>query len=117
MTPKEILAILVVVTACMAIAGWRSGWLGRRRPKRVRRATPLEQIDEDFPPEHREEAKALVRSIAAHARPEDQAIVWRKVVDGVRGDIEKLRRSTPKNIAGLERIYRLLGDAPREPAE
>jgi hypothetical protein len=116
-TPKEILAIVLALAACMAIAGWRGGWLGRRRPKRVRRATPLEQIDEDFPPEHREEAKELVRSIAVHARPEDQEMVWRKVVDGVRGDIEKLRRSTPKNIAGLERIYRLLGDAPREPAE
>jgi hypothetical protein len=111
MSPREIFLVLVALAVAIALARWISSRRGR--PKRVRYDDPLQQIDADFPPEHREEAREIVGSIAAHAREEDRPIVWRRTVDAARGDIAKLRRSAPKAIAALDRIYKLLGDGDR----
>ncbi|HSU16069.1 hypothetical protein [Longimicrobium sp.] len=108
MPPRTLFVILVALAAAIALARWLAARRGR--PKRVHHDDPLQQIDADFPPEHRAEAKALIESIAAHAKPDDRAIIWRRTVDAARGDIGKLRRSTPRAIAALDRIYRLLGD-------
>jgi hypothetical protein len=108
MPPRTIFALLVALAAAIALARWIAARRGR--PKRVHHDDPLQQIDADFPPEHRAEARALIESIAARARPDDRALIWRRTVDAARGDIGRLRKSTPKAIAALERIYRLLGD-------
>jgi hypothetical protein len=108
MNPREkLLLLLVALAAGMAITRWFATQHGRA--KRVRYDDPLRQLEADFPPEHREEAKALIESIAAHASPDDRALIWRRTVDAAGGDIGKLRRTTPKAIRALERIYRLTG--------
>ena len=108
MSPPELLAVLVALAAAITLARWVAG--RRARPKRVHHDDPLQQLDADFPPEHRAEARALIESIAARAKPDDRPIIWRRTLDAARGDIVKLRRSTPNAIAALERIYRLLGE-------
>lgn len=107
--PQDALLIAVVFAAMMAVAGWRGGWLGRRRPRRVRHDTLDAQIAADFPPAQRAEAKALIDSLLAHARSDDHALVWRNTLDAARGDLPKLRRAIPKSIRALDRIYTLLG--------
>lgn len=111
MRPQELLLFMVALAAAIAAARWFAARRGR--PKRVHHDDPLQQLEADFPPEHRAEATALIESIAAHARPDDRPIIWRRTVDAARGDIVKLRRSAPKAIAALDRIYRLLGDGER----
>jgi len=108
MDPREILALLVALAAAIALARWISARRGR--PKRVRYDDPVQQLEADFPPAQREEAKALVESILAHAKPEDRDMIRRRVVDAARGDIVRLRRSAPNAIAALRRIYGLVGD-------
>jgi hypothetical protein len=108
MNPREILVLLVALAAAIALARWLSARRGR--PKRVRYDDPVQQLEADFPPSQREEAKALVESILAHAKPEDRDVIRRRVVDAARGDIGRLRRSAPNAKAALDRIYRLVGD-------
>ena len=107
MQPREIFSVLVLLAAAIALARWFAARRGR--PKRVRCDDPLRQLEADFPPEHRDEAKALIESIAAHADPDDRALIWRRTLDAARGDIVKLRRTTPRAIATLKTIYRLTG--------
>jgi hypothetical protein len=109
MSARDVFAICVVLALCLAVTGWRGGWLGRRGPKRVRFDTLEQQVDADFPA-HRDEAMALVDSVLARARPDDRAMVWRKVLDAARGDIARLRRIVPNTLESLEKIYRLLGE-------
>ena len=109
MSPRDVFILLVAITLFMAIARWR----GRRsgpRPKRVRCDTLDAQIEADFPPLHREEAKALVESILPHARPDDREMVWRRVLDAARCDIGRLRKVAPNAGASLQKVYRLFGD-------
>jgi hypothetical protein len=111
-SPRDVLLLLVALTAAIAAARWISAW--RARPKRVGYDDPLRQIEADFPPAQRDEAKALVESIVAHAQPDDREIIRRRVVDAARGDIGRLRRSAPKAKEALDRVYRLLGDGRAE---
>ncbi|HEX6745994.1 MAG TPA: hypothetical protein VF092_01680 [Longimicrobium sp.] len=113
MTPRDLLLLLVALTAAIWLARWISERRGR--PKRVRHDDPLQQIDADFPPRHRDEAKQLVESIAGLAKPEDRYIIRRRIVDAARGDIGKLRRGAPKAREALERMYRFFGDELSKP--
>jgi len=106
---RDVFFVCVVLALCLALAGRRGGWLGRRRPKRVRFETLDQQLDADFPA-HRDEAKALVESILVHASAEHREMVWQRVLDGARGDIARLRKLAPKTVESLRKIYRLLGD-------
>lgn len=113
MTPPQIFALLVALAVIMAIAKMRGG--GLKLPKRRARHDDLDaQITADFAPAERAEARALVGSVLAHARPDDQKRVWRSLLDGTRGNLPRLRKVTPKAIESLAKIYRLLGDTPGE---
>ena len=109
MTSRDVFIICMVLALVLAVAGRRGGWLGRRGPKRVRFDTLEQQLDADFPAHH-DEAKALVDSILVHAGAEHREMVWRRVLDGARGDIARLRKLTPNTVESLRKIYRLLGD-------
>jgi len=109
MSPRDVLIILVMTVFFMAVARWRGGGLLRRGPKRVRYATLEQQVDADFPA-HRDEAMALMQSVLAEAKPENREMVWKRVLDGSRGDIARLRKLAPKTVESLRKIYRLLGD-------
>jgi hypothetical protein len=109
MTPPNVFVILVLFALCLGIAGMRGGWFSSR-PRRVRYDDVEKQIDADFPSIDWPEARTLVESVVAHARPEDRAMVWRKLLDAARGDIARLRRVTPNTIESLRRIYGLLGE-------
>lgn len=108
MNPREILVLLVALAAAIALSRWLAARRGR--PKRVRYDDPVQQLEADFPPSQREEAKALVESILSHAKPEDRDTIRRRVVDAARGDIGRLRRTAPNAKAALDRIYGLLGE-------
>lgn len=108
MSPREIFVLLVALAAAMALARWVSA--RRARPKRVRYDDPARQLEADFPPAQRDEARALVESIVAHARPDDRDLVRRRVLDAARGDIGRLRQTAPRVGESLDRIYRVLGD-------
>jgi len=113
MTPPQIFALLVALAVIMAIARMRGG--GLKLPKRRVRHDDLgAQIAADFAPAERAEARALVDSVLAHARPDDQKRLWRTVLDGTRGNLPKLRKVAPKAIESLEKLYRLFGDTPGE---
>lgn len=109
MTPPQIFALLVALAVVMAIAKMRGGGL-KLPTRRVRLDDLGAQIAADFAPAERDEARALVDSVLAHARPDDQKRVGRSVLDGTRGNLPKLRKVAPKAIESLEKIYRVLGD-------
>jgi len=107
--PRDLFFVLVALALVLWVAGRRGGWLGRRGPKRVRYDTLEEQVGADFPA-HRDEAMALMESVLAEAKPENREMVWRRLLDGSRGDIARLRKLAPKTIESLRKIYRLFGD-------
>lgn len=109
MNPRTLFFILVALSLGLWVAGRRGGWLGRRRPKRARYDTLEEQVGADFPA-HRDEAMALMESVLAETKPENREMVWRRLLDGSRGDIARLRKLAPKTIESLRKIYRLFGD-------
>jgi len=109
MTPPQILAAMLVLAAALGVAGLRGGWL--KLPKRRMRYDDLDaQIAADFTPGEREEARAIVDQVLAHAKADDQKRVWRGLLDGCRGNLPKLRKVAPKAIESLAKIYRLFGD-------
>jgi hypothetical protein len=112
-SPPQIFAVLVAVIAVLALARLRDGGLKLPR-RRVRHDDLGAQIAADFVPAERAEARALVDSVLAHARPDDQKRVWRSLLDGTRGNLPKLRKVAPKAVESLAKIYRLLGDTPAE---
>ena len=113
-TPLDAAVIAAAAVAFAAFARWRAA--GFRMPRRrVEYDDPARQIEADFPPEHRAEAAALLESIAVHAHPEHQAMVRRVVLRGVRGRIEKLRRTASTSPESMARIYRFFGEPPAAP--
>ena len=108
MGPRELFFVLVAAAAFVAVARKGGGWL-RRGPRRVRYETLEQQVDADFPA-HRDEALALMRMVLAEAKPENREMVWRRVLDGSRGDIRRLRKLAATTVEGLRKIYRLLGE-------
>jgi hypothetical protein len=108
-SPRDVFIILAMAVLLLAGARSRGGGLLRRGPKRVRFATLEQQVDADFPA-HRDEALALMQSVLAEARPENREMVWKRVLDGSRGDIARLRKIAPKSVESLRKIYRLIGD-------
>jgi hypothetical protein len=108
-SPRTLFFVVVALSLVVWVAGRRGGWLGRRAPKRARYDTLEEQVDADFPA-HRDEAMALMESVLAETKPENREMVWRRLLDGSRGDIARLRKLAPKTIESLRKIYRLFGD-------
>jgi len=119
-TARDVFFLLVAVAVFIAAARWLlAGGQIRRGPKRVRYDTLEQQVDADFPA-HRDEAMALMEMVLAEAKPENRETVWRRVLDGSRGDIRRLRKLASTTVEGLRKIYRLFGeegdgpeDAPR----
>jgi hypothetical protein len=109
LTPPQVFAALLIAAAALAVAGVRGGWL-RPPTRRVKHDDLDAQIAADFAPQQRAEARAIVDAVLAHARPDDEKLVWRNLLDGCRGNLEKLRRVQPKAIASLAKVYRLLGN-------
>lgn len=108
MSPRDLFFILVAIVLFMAVARWRSR--SGPRVKRERRDTLDEQIASDFPPIYHDEAKRLVESVLTYARPDDREMVWRRVLDGARCDIDRLRKVTRNAGPQLQKIYRLFGN-------
>jgi hypothetical protein len=109
LTPPQLFATLVVVAVLMLVTGIRGGWI--KLPKRRVKYDDLDaQIAADFAPGERAEARALVDSVLAHARPDDQKRAWRSLLDGTRGNLPRLRKVAPKVIESLARVYRMFGD-------
>jgi hypothetical protein len=96
-SPRDVFILLAMAALFLAVARWRGGGLLRRGPKRVRYDTLEQQVDADFPA-HRDEAMALMESVLAEAKPENREMVWKRVLDGSRGDIARLRKLAPKAV-------------------
>jgi hypothetical protein len=109
MSARELCFILVAAALCMAIAKGRGRWWGRTGPARVRHDTLEAQVAADFPA-HRDEAMALMEMVLAETKPENRDMVWRRVLDGSRGDIRRLRKLAAKTVESLRKIYRLFGE-------
>ena len=109
MGPRELFFLLVAVAGGMAAARWAARWRASRGPTRPRYDTLEAQVAADFPA-HRDEAMALLESVLAEAKPENREMVWRRLLDGSRGDIARLRKLAPQTVEGLRKIYRLFGD-------
>ena len=108
MGARELFFILVAAALFLAIAKGRGRWWGRTGPARVRHDTLEAQVAADFPA-HRDEAMALMQMVLAEAKPENREMVWRRVLDGSRGDIRRLRKLAATTVESLRKIYRLLG--------
>jgi hypothetical protein len=114
---RDVFFLLVAVAVFIAAARWLlAGGPLRRGPKRVRYDTLEEQVDADFPA-HRDEALALMESVLAEAKPENREMVWKRLLDGSRGDIARLRKLAPKTVESLRKIYRLFGEEVDGPEE
>lgn len=108
MNPRDLFFVLVALALCLAIAKGLGRWR-RRGPARVRHETMEAQVAADFPA-HRDEAMALMEMVLAEAKPENREMVWRRVLDGSRGDIRRLRKLAATTVESLRKIYRLFGE-------
>ena len=109
MASRDLFFLLVAVALLMAIARWRRRLSAGAGPQRVRYDTLEEQVAADFPA-HRDEAMALMQMVLAEAKPENREMVWRRVLDGSRGDIRRLRKLAATTVEGLRKVYRLFGE-------
>jgi len=109
MNPRDLFFVLVALALCLAVAkGW-GRWRARVGAARVHYDTLEQQVAADFPA-HRDEAMALMEMVLAEAKPENREMVWRRVLDGARGDIGRLRKLAAATVESLRKIYRLFGD-------
>jgi len=106
---RDLFFLLVAVALFMAIARWRRRLSAGPGSRRVRHDTLEEQVAADFPA-HRDEAMALMQMVLAEAKEENREMVWRRVLDGSRGDIRRLRKLAARTVEGLRKIYRLFGE-------
>ena len=116
MSPRDVFIVCVLLALFLGITRWRGGGLPRRGPKRVRYDTLEEQVDADFPAHH-DEAMALMQRVLAEAKPENREMVWKRPLDGSRGDIARLRKLAPKTVESLRKIYRLFGEEVDGPVQ